>query len=726
MDQVTRETPRAAARVLVPGRNCWRVERAHRFRFLVDGAEYFGAVRKAIARARRTIFILGWDIDSRMRLVPQGAHDGFPEGLCEFINAVVTNTRGLRAYILTWDFAMLFALEREWLPVYKLDWRTHRRLSFRLDAKHPVGASHHQKIVVIDDALAFVGGFDLTQRRWDTSEHAVHSPWRVDPDGEPYGPFHDIQAMVDGDVARALGELARSRWHRAVGRRPRAVAQRADSDPWPEDYRADIEDVEVAIARTAPPLGSASGVYEVRQLHMDAIAAAQRHLYMENQYFSSSVIGNCIAQRLSETNGPEAVVVVPRRESGWLEETTMGVLRARLHQRLKSADAHGRYRMYCPHLPELAAGCLNLHSKLLVADDDFVTVGSANLSNRSMGFDTECNLAIESRGSPRVRAAIAGIRNRLLAEHLGVEAERVSAEIARHGSLLEAIEALRGGGRTLQPMEPAVAPDIDALVPDEAVIDPERPVDPNELVAELVPPEETRPAANRMARIAALVVLFAALAAAWRWTPLREWLDLNHLVSVADRLEDLPFTPVAVVGAYVVAGLVVMPVTVLIAVTGMVFGPFFGAIYALAGAIASAIVAYGIGRGLGRETVRRLAGSRLNRISRQLGRRGIVAIAIVRMLPLAPYTLVNIIAGASHIGLRDFVIGTAIGMLPGILATVVFVDRIVEAVRNPGAVAYLSLAVVVALLVAAVILLKRRLAGLAEGAQRPAWKREVA
>src|SRR5574339_110051 len=209
MDQ---PTPHTAPRLLVPGRNCWRVERARRLRFLVDGAEYFTAARQAIAQARRTLFVLGWDIDSRMRLVPGGANDGLPEGLCDFINAVVTRRRGLRAYILSWDFAMLFALEREWLPVYKLDWRTHRRLSFRLDAQHPVGACHHQKIVVVDDALAFVGGFDLTQRRWDTSAHAPGNPGRRDVNDAPYPPFHDVQAMVDADAARALGELARERW----------------------------------------------------------------------------------------------------------------------------------------------------------------------------------------------------------------------------------------------------------------------------------------------------------------------------------------------------------------------------------------------------------------------------------------------------------------------------------------------------------------------------------
>ena len=182
---------------------------------------------------------------------------------------------------------------------------------------------------------------------------------------------------------------------------------------------------------------------------------------------------------------------------------------------------------------------------------------------------------------------------------------------------------------------------------------------------------------------------------------------------MADRLEAAPLTPLAVIGAYVVAGLIVMPVTVLIAVTGMVFGPVFGALYAMAGGLASAATTYAIGRWLGRDTVRRLAGARLNRISKQLARRGVLAITVLRMLPLAPFTIVNVVAGASHIGLRDFLLGTLLGMTPGILATVVFVDRIVEALRNPGTGTFASLAAVAGVLVALAVMLRRRLAATA-------------
>src|SRR4051812_43490124 len=124
--------------LLVPGRNCWRVGRAHRLAFLIDGEAYFAAVRAAMAAARRTIFILGWDFDSRIRLVPK-AHDGYPEAIGEFLQALTKERPQLHVYVLSWDFAMAFALDREWIPLYKLGWRERPapRISFRLDARHP-------------------------------------------------------------------------------------------------------------------------------------------------------------------------------------------------------------------------------------------------------------------------------------------------------------------------------------------------------------------------------------------------------------------------------------------------------------------------------------------------------------------------------------------------------------------------------------------------------------
>jgi len=99
---------------------------------------------------------------------------------------------------------------------------------------------------------------------------------------------------------------------------------------------------------------------------------------------------------------------------------------------------------------------------------------------------------------------------------------------------------------------------------------------------------------------------------------------------------------------------------------------------------------------LGRATVRRVAGKRINELSRRIAKRGLIAVVVVRMLPIAPFTIINLIAGASHIRFRHFVLGTIIGMAPGTLILVLFVDRIVAAVRTPGPMTFTLLALIAA------------------------------
>ena len=690
--------------LLSPGRNCWRIERAGRLAFLIDGAAYFSAVRSALAKARRTVFILGWDFDSRIRLVPQGAGDGLPEELGAFLMALVRRTRSLRIYVLSWDFAMVFALDREWVPLYKLGWKTrpHRRLEFRLDDRHPPSGSHHQKVVVIDDAVGFVGGLDLTHGRWDTPQHRRDEPYRVDASGRIARPNHDVQSTVDGAAARALGELCRERWLR-VATKVAALDGPPAHDPWPDGVEPDITDVGVAIMRTDPGWAGGRPVEEIRSFYVDAIGAARHSLYLENQYFSSSVVGAALEARLREPGGPEVVVVSRRTEEGWLEERTMGVLRARLHERLRAADAEGRYRLLYPHVAGLEGpSLLNVHSKVLVVDDEACCVGSANFNNRSMGFDTECNVAIEARGEERVRRAIARLRERLLAEHLGTTPEAVRARTAQSGgSLIRAIEALGQPERKLLPINPVAAADLDRIIPASAIVDPERPVDPERVVKEFVPPDERRPMALRIARFAAELLALAALAALWRYTPLHGMLSA----------EDIP--PLLAVAAFPLAGLIGVPVTLLVVVTCFLFPAALAALCAFGGALLSAAVTYGAGRLLGRNAVRRLAGARLNAITHRLVRRGLWSVAALRLLPVAGFSTVNVVAGASRLPFLELLAGTAIGMAPWILLALTFVDRVRAAMREPSTVTYALLAADTALIVVAVLFVWRRF-GLAE------------
>lgn len=674
---------------------------------LVDADSYFRAARDAMRAARHSIFLLCWDIDSRLKLVPSGADDGYPELLGEFLHTLVLEREDLNVWLLNWDFTLLYAMEREWLPGIRLGWATHRRLHFFMDASHPIGASHHQKVIVVDDAIAFVGGLDLTSARWDTPTHRIGDPARVDRDGKLYAPFHDVQAAVDGEAAQALGELCRARWQHATGRLPSPSPRGRRC--WPGWLMPDLCNVDVGISRTEPAFNGEDGVQEVRRLHLDAIEAAQQSLLFENQYFTSGLIADALERRLLDEIPPEVIVISPFKQSGWLEEVTMGVLRARVHLRLRHADHRQCYRLVCPMLPNQNGQCLNVHSKLFFVDQRLCAIGSANLSNRSMACDTECCLCIEATGpeATRVAEGIAQLRARLLAEHLDTEPRHVAQVYGQTGSLLQTMDTLYAWPRCLQAFEPTVSPELDALVPQHALFDPERPIDPGKLVSSSLPRATQAALPWRFAGLIVLAALLIGLALAWRTTPLREHLNLPALVGMAEQLRELPFTPLLVIAAYVIGGMLLVPVMLLIAVTGIVFGIMPGSLYALIGTLCSASAGYAIGALLGRDVVRRMLGARINQLSRRLARRGVLAIVVLRSLPLAPFSVVNLVAGASHIRLRDFLVGTAIGMLPGIVLTTAFAHNLVLAIRRPSMETLGVLVIVVLLLTGFAIALRK-------------------
>jgi len=700
--------------LLIEGLTCWRRECARRVAFLVDGEAYFEAVAAAIARAQSQILMLGWDFHSRVRLRRTGRPDGLPEELAARLNAAVERNKRLQVHILGWDFAMIYALEREALPLYHLGIRTRRRVHFHLDDRHPAGASHHQKIVVIDDALAFVGGLDLTSCRWDTREHRAEDSRRSDPGFPDYAPFHDVQLAVDAGVARSLGELARDRWRRAT--RERLAAPAAAGDPWPATLEPDLRDVGVGIARTRPSYQGSEEVREIEALYVRAIRAARHSIYIENQYMTAARVLEVLSERLREPDGPEVVIVAPRVCSGWLEESTMGVLRAGWLGRLRDADRCERLRVFYPVVPGLDDQRITVHAKVMVVDDRLLRVGSANLSNRSMGLDTECDLAIEAGGDEQTAAACERFRNELLGEHLGASAEEVGKAIVAAGSLVAGVEALRGGPRTLEPVTAEIPDWAEQIVPETAIFDPERPIDMEGMLASFLPEEVAEERRPLLWRLGLSLLALACLAFIWRWTPLSAWVSPEGMASLASWLQHDPAGPFAAAAAIAIGTCVMLPVTVLIVAAGLVFGWLVGFATALAGALAGTAGGYAIGRLLWRDAIRRLGGRRLNRLSRAMAKRGVTSVALVRLVPVAPFTVVNLVAGASHIRLRDCLLGTLLGMAPGVLALTLFANSAMLAIRKPGWSTVLGVLVLAALLGWGFRQLRRYLEGRERGA----------
>jgi phosphatidylserine/phosphatidylglycerophosphate/cardiolipin synthase-like enzyme/uncharacterized membrane protein YdjX (TVP38/TMEM64 family) len=698
--------------ILKPGVNCCAVAHAHRVALLVDGEAYFRAFHAAALKAERSITILGWDFDSRTRLHLDEERPGdAPAQMGELLNWLVRRRRSLHIRVLNWDYPMVYGTDRETRPLYGLGWTPERRVHLRYDDTHPFAGSQHQKVAVIDDALAFAGGIDFALKRWDTPEHRGRDERRR-VEGTDYPPVHDLMVAVDGDAAHALGGLARARWRRATGEKLHPC-KAPSGDPWPEGIRVDIENVEVGIARTQPPDGDAPAVREVERLYLDMIASARRSIYIENQYFTSPAIADALARRLVEEDGPEILLVLRLLSHGWLEEHTMHVLRTGLLKRLAGADRHGRLRVCYPHVPELAEGCcLDVHSKLMIVDDQQLRIGSSNLAKRSMGVDTECDLLVESRGRSDVTQAIRDFRVRLMAEHLGREPAEVAAHSAT-GALCRTVDELSGGERCLKKLEDL--PEWpDAVVELASVADPAEPIARDFL--ELAPPagaEEPAPG-PAWGKLAAITLVFAALAACWRLTPLADAITPQHAIDWAKEFGSRPWAPWAVALFYTPACFVLFPRPLITLAAVIAFGPWLGFGVALTGVVFSAGVTYFAGMFMRRDTVRRLAGPRLNRMIEVLRKHGLLAMTLLRLVPLAPFAVEGIVAGAVRLKLWHLLAGTAIGMLPGTLATTVFGEQIEAAFSGDRGVNWWVIVGVGALLVGGSFAVRRwfrRMAG---------------
>lgn len=460
-----------AGSLLRPGDTCWRIARADRFAVIVDAADYFAIAREAMLRAEQSILLIGWDFDLRIKLVPDACGDGAPQELGNFLCHIVRCNPNLRIWILKWDMAVFYSSFRGGvLGLFARQLTSLRRIRLRFDSAHPWTAAHHQKIVVVDDVLAFCGGIDMTTNRWDSRDHLPEDERRRRPDGGISGPWHDATAMVDGEAARALGDLARERWLRATGRRLRPVT--CGRDLWPGSRAPNLRDVDVGIARTMPAHDGRPEIREIEQLYIAAIRAARRTIYLESQYFASSRICEEIIARLREDDGPEVIVINPLETEGWLEETTMGTARDMRLRAITENDAHGRFGMFYP--VNVEGEPIYVHAKVLVIDDRLVRVGSSNINNRSMGFDSECDVAAEVQDEED-RRAITAIRDDLLAEHLGVEREAVTEAVAREGSVLAAVCALlRPEGRSLRPIPIREVSEPAEALADSQLADPER------------------------------------------------------------------------------------------------------------------------------------------------------------------------------------------------------------------------------------------------------------
>jgi phosphatidylserine/phosphatidylglycerophosphate/cardiolipin synthase-like enzyme len=457
--------------IVAAGRNCWRISRADCATVIVDACDYYHFISGAMENAERRILVVGWDFDTRIVLDPDDSGKG--ETLGHFFLRLARLRPDRDIDILKWNFGALKQFLRPAALLWLFRWWRTRSIDFRFDSAHPAGCSHHQKIVVIDDCLAACGGIDISACRWDTSGHIDGDRRRTGPDGKPYMPWHDATMLMLGEVARDLGELGRQRWKVATDKELPPIE--GCQDDWPAGLPAMFRDVDIAISRTRASYRDVSEIREIEELNLDLIAAARRFVYLENQYFTSARIAAAICSRMEEEDPPEFVLVMPRRADGWLEQTAMDGARLKLIRTIGGVDRKNRFRVYYPVSD--GGEPIYVHAKISIVDDRLLRVGSANLNNRSMGLDSECDVIIDTAlaANRDCGPSITGLRHRLCAEHLGCSPEEYAEVEARLGSMVGAMESLRGKGRSLVPLPMEELGPTDEFIASNELLDPESP-----------------------------------------------------------------------------------------------------------------------------------------------------------------------------------------------------------------------------------------------------------
>lgn len=370
---------------------------AYSWEEIFEAGPYYRRISELLEQAQRYAVFVGWQIDSRLPL-------SYPihETLREKILRLVEAKPDFHFYFLMWDHAYFYVLEREAWQGRIWD-NIHPRVHFIFDNKHPFGGSHHEKICLIDGKVAFCGGIDLCDERWDSPQHLYTDPRRsLSWKNEKHGPYHDIAVQVTGPICNSIHAHVESRW-RGLSSIPFPEAH-----SWPAlaaDQRSQSH--QVYLSRTLTHLSGALQkcvTREVEFLFRDLISAAQKRIILESQYYWSDEINHLLIQKIERMRGLDFELILILADLRELKGLTrqLSLYELRLLTELEEAAKESGTRLTVgypqAYSPELSRSKpIYIHSKVVIIDDSYLSIGSANLADRALRLDTEVHLTLEAK-----------------------------------------------------------------------------------------------------------------------------------------------------------------------------------------------------------------------------------------------------------------------------------------------------------------------------------------
>ncbi len=651
--------------------------------FLTVSADYYEALAQTLVRAKERVLIVGWSFDDRVVLSRESEHHtgSEPCSVGTLLVDCANRNPDLHIDIRIWGAPPVFGADQHISRWFRSHAEDMQNLDLRFVPADSAFAARHEKFILVDAAIAFLGGIDLTHARWDDAAHSAANPKRTDPDGARYVPYHDVQAAVSGPVVQEL-------WKLALDDGIIRTIPEADTTQtlWPPDMPVDATDVTISIARTRLyPEPSRPSITEIRERYCDRIAHAHARIYIENQYFSDRSIADAIITRIQEPEGPDVVIIMSKELPDTLGRMTMGANNSLQLSRLMERDVHGKVSFFSRVAPDDTDVTVKVHSKLMIVDGRYITLGSANISRRSFGMDSELNVFIDAEDSDTPDLAL-NLESSLCAQHCGLSIDDWHTRVKNHEGSIPAALAARAGEW------PGLVDGTESLdtsnVPPELVekLDMEQPPAAESAFLQHVRANPDTVLLRLKQAAGAVLALGLISAAAVLLT--RIDVDMEAILEdVRQIYRERPVLGVMLsIGSYWLSMAVFVTILVPVVFFAAVHGPPLGIVFSLVGLLSGAAIYYRLGLfvfdadWIDRFKAVRAAKAQLERIKPY----GVWAVAISRMVPSGPFAVVNFVTGMLGFTFRQFLLGSLIGLVPGVVAFSIFGEIIQNVFTDPS------------------------------------------
>ena len=649
----------------------------NQLRFFTTSEDYFSVLAESLPRAKKQILIVGWSFDDR---VVMNRGNGHPHpSIGDLLLEHAASHPEILIQLRIWDAPPVFGADQYLSQSFHKKALATENLDLQFIPSDSTFAARHEKYVLIDSAIAFLGGIDVTHDRWDSADHQADKPERTNPDEDSYIPYHDVQVAMSGPIVGAL-------WNVALEDGLVEQIPQTTHALWPSGLPVDARDATISLARTRlDPDTEKPSVTEISDSYLELIQQAKKRIYIENQYFSSTAVTDAIVERIHDEAGPEIIIIMAKELPEAFGRMTMGANSSMQLSRLLKEDTHEKVAFYSRVSSDDPDATVKIHSKLMIVDSRFISLGSANISRRSFGMDSELNVIIDAEQCDNTRLA-QELETRLCAQHCGLSTEEWTQLAHAHdGSVSAALKTravdwpgLTAGKQSLN---------LSMIPPDllEALDMGKPPVAESTLQGHF----RSNPGGiSKRMKQAFLVVLVLGLIAGAAVFFARANVDIEVILEEVRAIHRArPVLGSALtIGSFWLSMTVFVSILVPVVFFAALHGPPLGILFSVIGLLSGAAIYYRLGLlvfdavWIDKFKAVRSAKEQLERIKPY----GVWAVAISRMVPSGPFAIVNFATGMLGFTFRQFLFGSLIGLIPGIIAFSIFGEIIQNVFTDPG------------------------------------------